>query len=232
MIIIYLETFMLVLILSHQPLMTLQTYLLKDYIMELFTAIKERRAIKNFDHQAKIPEADFTKIMESVLLSPTSYNIQHWRFVRVKEPQLRQKMKDVAWGQQQIEDASELIILCADTQAWSDRPERYWANADQSTQNMLVSMLQDFYRDKPQMQRDECMRSCGMAAQTLMLSAKALGYDTCPMVGFDHSTIAEMINLPKDHLVGMIIVMGKAAQTAHGRGGQLPLSEVLVNNTF
>jgi len=200
--------------------------------MELFTAIKERRAIKHFDDQAQIPETDFTQIMESVLLSPTSYNIQHWRFVRVKEVHLKQKIKHAAWGQQQIEDASELLVLCANTQAWSDRPERYWANADEQTQNMLVPMLQDFYRDKPQIQRDEAMRSCGMAAQTLMLSAKALGYDTCPMVGFDHTAIANMIKLPKDHVIGMIIVMGKAAKTAHGRGGQLPLSEVLMDNTF
>jgi len=200
--------------------------------MELFTAIKERRAIKYFDDHAKIPETDFTRIMESVLLSPTSYNIQHWRFIRVKEAHLKQKIKQAAWGQQQIEDASELIILCADTQAWNDRPERYWANADENTQNMLVPMLQDFYRDKPQMQRDECMRSCGMAAQTLMLSAKALDYDTCPMVGFDHTTVADIIKLPKDHLVGMIIVMGKAAKAAHGRGGQLALNEVLMDNTF
>jgi len=200
--------------------------------MELFTAIKERRAIKHFDNQAIIPETDFTQIMESVLLSPTSYNIQHWRFVRVKEVHLKQLIKEAAWGQQQIEDASELIVLCADTQAWSDRPERYWANADENTQNMLVPMLQDFYRDKPEMQRDEGMRSCGMAAQTLMLSAKALGYDTCPMVGFEHDTVAELVKLPKDHLVGMIIVIGKAVKTAHGRGGQLPLKEVLVDNTF
>ncbi len=200
--------------------------------MELFTAIKERRAIKHFDNQVIIPETDFTQIMESVLLSPTSYNIQHWRFVRVKEAQLKQRIKEAAWGQQQIEDASELIILCANNQAWNDRPERYWANADENTQNILVPMLQDFYRDKPQMQRDESMRSCGMAAQTLMLSAKALNYDTCPMIGFDHTTVADIIKLPKDHLVGMIVVIGKAAKAAHGRGGQLALSEVLMDNTF
>jgi len=200
--------------------------------MELFTAIKARRAIKHFDDQAKIPETDFTQIMASVLLSPTSYNIQHWRFVRVKEAQLKQNIKEAAWGQQQIEDASELIVLCANTQAWSDRPERYWANADANAQNMLVPMLQDFYRDKPQMQRDECMRSCGIAAQTLMLSAKALDYDTCPMVGFDHTAVADLIQLPNNHVVGMIIVIGKATKTAHNRGGQLPLSEVLMENTF
>jgi nitroreductase len=135
-------------------------------------------------------------------------------------------------GQQQIEDASELIVLCANTQACNDRPERYWANTDENTQNVLVPMLQDFYRDKPQMQRDECMRSCGLAAQTLMLGTKALNYDTCPMIGFDHDAVADIIKLPEDHIVGMIIVMGKAAQTAHERGGQLPLSQVLLDNTF
>ena len=201
-------------------------------MMELFTAIKERRAVKHFDAQAIMPESDFTQIMESALLSPTSYNIQHWRFVRVQTTQLKHQIKNAAWGQQQIEDASELLVLCADTQAGRDRPQRYWENADKNTQNMLIPMLQDFYRDKPQIQRDECMRSCGMAAQTIMLSAKALGYDTSPMIGFDQELVAELIMLPKDHVVGLIIVIGKAKNPAHGRGGQLPLSEVLIKNTF
>ena len=50
---------------------------------------------------------------------------------------------------------------------------------------MLVQMLTDFYAGKPQLQRDEAVRSCGMVAQTIMLAARALGYDSCPMIGFD-----------------------------------------------
>ena len=200
--------------------------------MELFSAIEQRRAIKHYDNTAEVSEADFQQIMNSVLLSPTSYNIQHWRFVRLTDQNIRLKVKEAAWGQQQIEDASEVIVLCADTQAWADRPERYWADADEATQSVLLPMLTSFYTGKSQLQRDEAMRSCGMAAQTLMLSAKALGYDTCPMIGFDDGAVADLINLPSGHVISMIITIGKATKDANVRGGQLTLSEVLVDDHF
>lgn len=200
--------------------------------MELFDAIAQRRAVKHYQANQEMNESDFQKMMEAVLLTPTSYNIQHWRFVRVTDSSMRRDLKAAAWGQQQIEDASEVIILCADTQAWADRPERYWRNADQQTQSLLVSMLDDFYRDKPQLQRDEAIRSCGMAAQTLMLTAKALGYDTCPMIGFEQEQVASIIGLPENHVIGMIITIGTAEKQANNRGGQLDLSEVMFENRF
>ncbi len=200
--------------------------------MELFSAVEQRRAIKHYDTDASVAEADFQQIMQAVLLSPTSYNIQHWRFVRVKSRDIRLKIKDAAWGQQQVEDASEVIVLCADTQAWADRPERYWANADETTQSILLPMLQSFYTGKEQTQRDEAMRSCGMAAQTLMLAAKALGYDTCPMIGFDEHAVADIIQLPESYVISMIITIGKAARAANVRGGQLSLAEALVEDRF
>lgn len=200
--------------------------------MNLFNAIENRRAVKQYVKNETIPDETFEKIMSSVILSPTSYNIQHWRFVRVRDKALRAKLKDAAWGQSQVEDAAELLVLCANTNAWQDRPERYWANADNDTQSTLLSMLNSFYSGKEQLQRDEAIRSCGIAAQTLMLTAKAMGYDTCPMIGFDANEFAKLINLPEGHIVTMIITIGTAAESAFPRGGQLPLSEVLIENCF
>ncbi|MAY42426.1 MULTISPECIES: nitroreductase family protein [unclassified Neptuniibacter] len=200
--------------------------------MELFNAIKERRAVKHYDKESPVSETDFKQIMSAVLLSPTSYNIQHWRFVRVTDPLLRDQIQEAAWGQTQITEAAELIILCADTQAWSDNPQRYWANTPEDVQAMMLPMLESFYNGKEQLQRDEAMRSCGMAAQTLMLSAKALGYDTCPMIGFDNEQVAKIIKLPEHHVISMIVTLGRAAKSANKRAGQLPLEEVLKENSF
>lgn len=97
---------------------------------------------------------------------------------------------------------------------------------------MLVDSLRNSYRDKPQMQRDEAMRSCGMAAQTIMLAAKSMGYDTCPMKGFDYDKVGKLINLPDDHIIVMMVVVGKASKQAPPRGGQLPLSEISFENHF
>jgi nitroreductase len=200
--------------------------------MEIFEIIEKRRAVKHFDTNVAMSEDEFNQLMSAVILSPTSYNIQNWRFVRVTDKALREDIKESAWGQSQVADAAELIILCADLNAWHDRPQRYVANADEATQTMLLSMLESFYTGKEQTQRDEAMRSCGIAAQSMMLTAKAMGYDTCPMIGFDTEKVAEQINLPAGHVIVMMITIGKSAKPAHPRGGQLPLDEVLIKNTF
>ncbi len=76
------------------------------------------------------------------------------------------------------------------------------------------------------------MRSCGMAAQTLMLTAKSMGYDSCPMDGFDFDAVGKLIKLPEDHVISMFVAIGKATKEAHPRGGQLPLTDVVITDTF
>jgi len=108
-------------------------------------------------------------------------------------------------------DASHLIVLCADVQAWAKEPIRYWEDAPKEAQDFLVPAIGSFYDGREWQQRDEAMRSVGIAAQTIMLAAKAMGYDSCPMIGFDADAVGKLINLPDDHVVGMMIAVGKTA---------------------
>jgi nitroreductase len=73
-----------------------------------------------------------------------------------------------------------------------------------------------FHEGREQLQRDEAMRSIGMAMQTLMLAAKGMGYDSCPMIGYDFDAVAEVINLPEDHVIGPIVVVGKRIEGSRG----------------
>ena len=93
-------------------------------------------------------------------------------------------------------------------------------------------MIGNFYKDNQQVQRDEAMRSCGMAAMTIMLAAKEMGYDTCPMDGFDFDAVAKLLNLPSDHTPTMFVVVGKALKDPQPRSGQLEMNEVVIQNTF
>lgn len=97
---------------------------------------------------------------------------------------------------------------------------------------MLVPMIAPFYENNPQLQRDEAMRSVGIAAQTLMLAAKTMGYDSCPMIGFDPVKAGEIIGLPENHIIGMMLTVGKALKDANARGGQLPYEEVVFRDQF
>ena len=75
-------------------------------------------------------------------------------------------------------------------------------------------------------------KAIGIAAQTLMLTAKSMGYDSCPMIGFDPGKVAEIIDLPKNHVIGMMLTVGKALKDANVRSGQLPFDEVVFRNGF
>jgi nitroreductase len=200
--------------------------------MDTKLAIQARRSVKQFDPNFLLTEQDIESLLSLTILSPTAFNIQHWRFVLVRDTALRQQIRQVAWDQAQVTDASLLVVLCADLKAWEKQPERYWQNAHQAARDFLLPAIHDYYADKPQTERDEAMRSCGMAAQTLMLAAKAMGYDSCPMDGFDFAEVGKLINLPADHEISLFVAIGKALQPAQPRGGQLPLSEVVITDRF
>lgn len=200
--------------------------------MQTLEAIETRRAVKQYDPSHQMTEAEINELMSKAMLAPTAFNIQHWRFVLVRDPELRQEIRKAAWNQAQVTDASLLVILCGDLKAWDKNPVRYWKNAPKEVQDYLLPALDRYYRDRPQVQRDEIMRSCGMAAQTLMLAAKAMGYDSCPMDGFDFGAVAKLINLPEDHAIAMFVAIGKGLAPARPRGGQLPMSEVVIRDRF
>ena len=200
--------------------------------MNTIDAIRARRAVKNYDPIYRITGEEVKELLSLALLSPTAFNIQHWRFVVVDEPALRQQIRQVAWNQAQVTDASLLVILCADLKAWEKSPDRYWRNAPAEVQEFVLPAIDRYYRGQEQIQRDEAMRSCGIAAQTLMLAAKSLGYDSCPMDGFDYAAVGRLIRLPQDHVIALFVSIGKRTQDALPRPGQLLLDEVVINNRF
>jgi len=201
--------------------------------MDTFDAIYQRRAIKNYDPEHKLSKAEEEKLLEAAIQAPTSFNIQHWRFVILRDPELRQKIR-VEFGndQAQMTDASLLILMTADVKAWQKEPQRYWQNAPAEINELLVGWMAPFHEGREWLQRDEAQRSIGIAMQTIMLAAKAMGYDTCPMIGFDIDKVAELINLPEDHVMGPMIAVGKKVSDSWPKPGQLALDELVVENGF
>ncbi len=112
------------------------------------------------------------------------------------------------------------------------RAVKHYDSGHEFRDDEIHKLMGPFYLGNDQLQRDAAMRSCGIAGQTIMLAAKAMGYDSCPMIGFDAAKVAELINLPDDHVVSFMIAVGKATKPAWPKPGQLPLEEVVVHNRF
>jgi nitroreductase len=200
--------------------------------MRTVDAIRSRRSIKHYDENHEMSEEEVTELLSLAILSPSAFNIQNWRFVVVTDTALRKKIREVAWDQAQVTDTSLFIILCADLKSWEKQPGRYWVNAPTEVQDFMLPAIDEYYRGKDQVQRDEAMRSCGIAAQTLILAAKSMGYDSCPMDGFDYEKVGELIKLPDDHVIAMFVAIGKGTKEAWPRPGQLKLDEVVIKDSF
>ena len=200
--------------------------------MKTLEAIQSRRAIKHYDPAHRMTETEIRQLLEAAMQAPTAFNIQNWRFVTVLDAEVRKQIRAAAWDQAQVTDSSLLIVLCADKDAWKKEPARYWVNAPQAVQDFLVPAIGQYYEGRDQVQRDECMRSCGLAGMTLMLAAQSMGYESCPMDGFDFDAVAKIIKLPEDHVISFMIAIGKGTQPAWPKPGQLPYNEVVIRDGF
>ena len=200
--------------------------------MKTIEAIQKRRSIRHYDPTFKISDEEVNELIELAMLSPTSYNIQHWKFVVIDDPKLRIEIKEAAYGQAQITDASSLILVVTDIKSWKKDMFEKWKNVPKEIGDFMATSAYDFYLNREQLQRDEAIRSASFATQTLVLAATAKGYGSGVMIGFDFDKVAELINLPENYVISNFVVVGKGIQDAHSRGGQLPLEDVLIKNRF
>ena len=201
--------------------------------MNVIDAIYGRRSVKHFDAEHEMSAEEEKKLFEATIQAPTSFNIQHWRFVVLRDKELRAKIRaELGNDQAQMTDASLLVLFTADTKAWQKSPERYWANAPKEVAELLVNWMGPFHDGRDWLQRDEAQRSIGMAMQTMMLAAQGLGYQSCPMIGFDIIKVAKLINLPEDHVMGPMVAIGKGTKDPWPKPGQLSLDELVVDNGF
>lgn len=200
--------------------------------MNVSQIIEHRRSIKHFDPAHVMPEADLARLLQLAKLAPTSFNLQNYRFVVVKDKAARQQIRAVSWNQAQVTDASVLLVMCADLNAYKDNPARYWEHVPAEVREFMVSNLTPFYEGKPQLIRDESIRSASFATMVIMLAAIEMGYETGALVGFDPAAVAKIIALPDHVIISHLLVVGKATKVPWPRGERLSDSEIILANHF
>ena len=200
--------------------------------MNVTEAIEARRSVKHYDTNHVMPEADLAELIRLTKLAPSSFNMQNYRILVVRDPETRQQIRAVAWDQPQVTDASVLFIMCADLTAHLANPSDYWSHAPEEVQNIIGPMIRPFYEGNDRLIRDEAMRSAALAGMTLMLAAKDMGYDSCPMIGFDAAKVAELINLPDNYAIVFMIPVGNRSQPGWERGDRLTDNKVVTYDRF
>ncbi len=199
--------------------------------MEFSDIVQQRRSVKSYDPEKSISEAELEELFQEVVLTPSSFNLQHWTFVAVTSPEDKKNLKEAAWGQQQVADCSVALLVCGKLDAYKDAAEIY-KNAPQQVQDNVVPMINEFYEGKDRLQRDEAIRSASLAAMSLMYAAKNRGWATGPMIGFDPEATSKLLKLPGNYIPVMLIVLGYQKDEPRPRDSRRPIEEVVKLNSM
>lgn len=183
--------------------------------MDFAEIIDTRHSVRDYEPDVPIADTELAAIFERVVLSPSSFNLQHWRFVVVREPERKRELRGLAFGQAQVEACSAAIVVCGHLDAHADAA-RIYADEAESVRDKYVPMIEAVYADNETLAREEVIRSGALAAMTLMYAARDRGWDTGPMIGFDAGKVAAMLGLDARTVPVMLVVLGRA------RGGVLP----------
>lgn len=197
-----------------------------EQILELIDAIRQRRSVKHYDPDHSMSDEELRHLLSLALLSPSSFNMQQWRIIAVRDPAVKERLCAASWNQRQVKEASLDLVIACNLCAHRDL-ERCYRDVPPEVQSKMIPMIQGFYEGKDALIRDEAARSAGILGMTLMLLAKDMGYDSCPMIGFDPRKVAEILGLPEDHPALLMLTIGKALKPAHPRSGLLDLEEVV-----
>jgi nitroreductase len=194
--------------------------------MDVREAIESRRSVKSYDAAHEISDAELIDLFEQTVRSPSSFNLQHWRFVVVRSAKRRAELCKLAWGQRQVEQASAVIIVLGHLKAHRDAGEIY-AEAPEPVREQMVPLISGIYQGKPDLQRDEAIRSGSLASMTLMLAAEAMGHATCPMIGFDPEGVCDFLSIDEAHIPIMMICLGKKAGTEPRQTSRHPIGRIV-----
>ena len=157
--------------------------------------------------------------------------MQNRHIVAVLDQGTKDKLQAAAWDQAHVGDASVVLVLAGDLAAYKSTA-RYLRNAPAEVREMFDGMIPGFYGGKDALLREESCRSIGLAASNVMLRARELGLDTCPMIGFDPAQVSEILGLDADHPPLMILVVGKRTADPRERLGLLNFEELVSVDRF
>jgi nitroreductase len=202
----------------------------------LTQAIAQRRATPSFDG-APIPDADLKRILEAGLHAPSGYNMQPWRFVVVRSPEQRRRLRAASFNQAKVEEASAVIVACGDEDGWRSgdleemlrmgcergMPENYAEQARVNIPNYL-SNLPNFTA--------WLYKQVTLAFTSMMLMAEVMGYDTAPMEGFEEQKVREVLKLPLSYHVVALLALGHVNGDDKFHGGRFSMARTVFEGEF
>lgn len=176
-------------------------------------SLEWRYAVKKFDAARKIPAADWAALERALVLTPSSFGLQPWKFVVVADPAVRAKLVAASWNQQQIADASHLVAFAIVKDLGPAHVEAFIARTAEvrgvpvasleAYKNMMLGFLAR-PRDKFDVNAWAAHQAY-IALGNFMTSAAVMGIDTCPMEGIVPAQYDEILGLAPRGLATVVV---------------------------
>ncbi|MDX1260153.1 nitroreductase family protein [Exiguobacterium sp. K1] len=195
--------------------------------------VKGRRSIRNYDTNVKISKEEMTQILEEATLAPSSVNMQPWRFLVIDSAEGKATLAPLAkFNQVQVETSSAVIAVFGDMNAVDSIETIYDMAVEkglmpQEVRDRQVPAIKGFYSpEDTDTLRDSILIDSGLVSMQLMLVARAHGYDTNPIGGYEKDQIAEAFGMDKDrYLPVMLLSIGKAVDAGYP-SVRLPINDI------
>lgn len=200
-----------------------------------FNVIRERRSVRAYDPSVRISREEMNEILGQAVLAPSSSNLQPWRFLVIDTLELKQKLLPIAYNQQQVVDASAVIAILGDVESYKKAETIYTQAAEagympaDTAKSFIERTVGMYSKLPPEVARQIVYTDGGLVAMQLMLVARAKGYDTVPMGGYDKAKLVEAFAIADRYTPVMLVAIGKAASPGHPTT-RLPLQEVAFYN--
>jgi nitroreductase len=197
--------------------------------LSFFSLIEERKSVRKYDPTVSISKEELTEVLEAAGKAPSAWNLQHWHFVVIQGKEAQQRLLPIAYNQQQIVEAAAVVAVLGDLKANENTDVVYTPLVEQGfmtneVKNILANQIAQAYKNQ-QYARDAAFSNASLAAMQLMLAAKAKGWDTCPIGGFDVEQFVKQFNISDRYVPVMLITIGKAAAPAH-QSLRLPVTQL------
>ncbi|WP_035054239.1 nitroreductase family protein [Carnobacterium pleistocenium] len=182
-----------------------------------------RKSIRVYDESVKISNKEMLEMIQKSTIAPSSVNMQPWRFVVVESPEEKQKLKPlIRFNTRQNDTSSAMILIFGDMECYEYGEEIYnqavieGKMSPQVRDEQLAAIIPYYKNLTREAMNDVVKIDSSLAAMQFMLVARAHGYDTNPIGGFEADQLAEAFGLNKDRYVPvMILSIGKALEEGY-----------------
>lgn len=185
-------------------------------IMDTVDAIRGRRAINFFDPQRTVPDELLFEVLNVANLAPSSFNLQPWHVVVVRDTEKKKILRKCASNQPKVEEAPVVLIIVADLDAieinlemvLDDRLRKGYMTDEKQKEPIRNAVKYLYEEPKSRKRLIFAVKNSALFAMNFMIAARSFGLETHPMDGFDEECVKREFSIPEDKIVPMLIAVG------------------------